>query len=568
MAVTQRRRKLLGEVMVGAGFVAPQHLAEAIALQAANHRGERLGQVLLGMGAVTQQQVGHAIASQLGLDFVDVGAQPPDEHVLLALPEHLARRFRAIPLQVSPRRMTLGMVDPLDILAIDDVRRQTGREIDPAVITHDDFLRILNQYPALDQSVETMIQEIKTRGADDEELDTLRRLVDDAPVVRLVNAIILQAVRRRASDIHIEPQEHRVRIRFRIDGTLYNVMTPPKHIQAGVASRVKIMAQMDIAERRLPQDGRIQADVDGRDIDLRVSTIPTIFGEKVVMRILDRGAALVGLDKIGLLSENRQRFESLMSAPYGIILLTGPTGSGKTTTLYGMLNRLNSTESNIITVEDPVEYQLLGVNQVQVNPKAGLTFANGLRSFLRQDPDIIMVGEIRDEETARIAIHAALTGHLVLSTLHTNDAPGAVTRLVDMGIEPFLVASSLVGVIAQRLVRVLCDRCKEAYTPSPEVRQRLGANDGLRVREPAAFYRPVGCDACQGIGYRGRTGIFEIMLMDDALKALVTSRTAANEIRDHAVRAGMATLAADGLAKVMLGSTSPEEVLDVVSAGA
>ncbi len=565
MAVTQRRRKLLGEVLVEAGLVAPADLAAAVALQAEHHGGERLGQILLGMGALTQTQVGRAIAGQLGLEFVDLDTRPPEEPALLVLPEHLARRFRVIPLRVSPHRMTLGMVDPLDILTIDDVRRLTGREIDPAVITQDDFQRTLNHYPALDESVETMIREIKTGDAEEEGLDALRRLVDDAPVVRLVNVIILQAVRRRASDIHVEPQEHRVRIRYRIDGTLYNVMTPPKHIQAGVVSRVKIMAQMDIAERRLPQDGRIQLTVDDRAIDLRVSTIPTIFGEKLVMRILDRGAALVGLEKIGLLAENRQRFEALMGAPYGIVLLTGPTGSGKTTTLYGMLNRLNTTESNIITVEDPVEYHLAGVNQVQVNPKAGLTFANGLRSFLRQDPDIIMVGEIRDEETARIAIHAALTGHLVLSTLHTNDAPGAVTRLVDMGIEPFLVASSLVAVIAQRLVRVLCERCKQAYTPLPEVRQRLGARTGRRVREETVFYRPVGCEVCNGIGYRGRTGIFEIMLMDDTLQALVTRRAAANEIKDHACRSGMATLAADGLAKVMLGLTSPEEVVDVVS---
>ena len=565
MAVTQRRRKLLGEVLVEAGLVSRADLAEAVALQAEHRNGERLGQVLLGMGAVTEEQVGHAIARQLGLEFVDLGGGLPEEQVLLTVPEHLARRFRVIPLRASPGRMTLGMVDPLDILAIDDVRRLTGREIEPAVITHDDFLRVLNQYPALDESVETMIREIKTRGAEDDGLETLRRLVDDAPVVRLVNVIILQAVRRRASDIHVEPQEHRVRIRYRIDGTLYNVMTPPKHVQAGVVSRVKIMAQMDIAERRLPQDGRIQLNADGRDIDLRVSTIPTIFGEKVVMRILDRGAGLVGLEKIGLLGGNRQRFETLMVVPYGIILLTGPTGSGKTTTLYGMLNRLNTTESNIITVEDPVEYQLPGVNQVQVNPKAGLTFATGLRSFLRQDPDIVMVGEIRDEETARIAIHAALTGHLVLSTLHTNDAPGAVTRLVDMGIEPFLVASSLVGVIAQRLVRVLCERCKQAYTPPAEMRRRLGASDDQLGREGETFYRPVGCEACNDIGYRGRTGIFEIMLMDDALGGMVTARAPANAIKVHAVRAGMATLAADGLAKAMLGLTSPEEVLDVVS---
>jgi len=568
MSTLSRRRKRLGEVLVELGITTPAQLTEAMELQKLSK--ERLGQLLLGMGIGTQKEISQAIAKQLGLEYVDLKDIAPEEQALLAIPEHQARRYQAIPLQLADGRLKVGMVDPLDVLALDDIRRLTGYALDVAVITHDDFLRFLNLYPALDEGIEALIKEIKPEPEAELELDSLRRLVDEAPVVRLVNVMILQAVRQRASDIHIEPQENRVRIRYRIDGTLYNVMTPPKHIQPALVSRVKIMAEMDIAERRLPQDGRISLQVENREVDVRVSTIPTVFGEKVVMRILDKGAAIVGIEKLGLLIENHQRFESLISHPYGILLLTGPTGSGKTTTLYSILSRLNSTERNIISIEDPVEYQLTGVNQVQVNPKAGLTFAGGLRSFLRQDPDIIMVGEIRDEETARIAIHAALTGHLVLSTLHTNDAAGAVTRLVDMGIEPFLVASSLVGVIAQRLVRILCERCRRSYTPAPEVLQRLGSS--LSISSAAAsngevtFYRPVGCEFCNNIGYRGRTGIFEILLVDEPVKALVTRRATVSEIKEAAMRGGMWTLAKDGLEKSLLGTTSPEEVLDAVHA--
>jgi type IV pilus assembly protein PilB len=561
MATTSRRRKLLGEVLVEAGLITEAQLGEAMTLQ--KQSKERLGRVLIGMGVGTEKDIALAIAKQLGLEFVDLDDVVPDEQALLALPEHLARRYQLLPLGVKEGRLVVGMVDPLDIIAIDDVRRQVGQEIQTVVVAHDGFLRVLNQYPALDDGVKAMIQEIKADQSDEMELESLRKLVDEAPVVRLVNVIVLQAVRQRASDIHIEPQEARVRVRYRIDGSLYNVMTPPRHIHAAIISRIKIMAEMDIAERRLPQDGRIQLKVENRDIDLRVSTIPTVFGEKVVMRILDKGQTVVGIEKIGLVAENRERFENMLTKPYGILLLTGPTGSGKTTTLYTILNKLNSTETNIVTIEDPVEYQLSGINQVQVNPRAGLTFANGLRSFLRQDPDIIMVGEIRDEETARIAIHAALTGHLVLSTLHTNDAPGAVTRLVDMGIEPFLVASSLIGVIAQRLVRVLCERCKQAYTPPADVLNRLGA-PMLTADGQVPIYRPMGCEVCTKIGYRGRSGIFEIMLIDDAIRNLITQRASIADIKAQAVKGGMWTLAEDGLEKVILGVTSPEEVLDVV----
>ncbi len=562
MTVTSRRRKLLGEVLVEAGRITPEQVAEAVELQ--KQSKERLGRVLISMGIGTEKDIGRAIARQLGLEFVDLDDVIPEERALLALPEHLARRLQIIPLQATDGKLKVGMVDPLDVLAFDDVHRQTGQDISPAVITHEAFLRVLTQYPALDEGLQAMIKQIKAEPEGELGLENLRRLVDEAPVVRLVNSIILQAIRQRASDIHIEPQETRVRVRYRIDGTLYNAITPPRHIHAAIVSRIKIMAEMDIAERRLPQDGRIQLKVEHRDIDLRVSTVPTVFGEKLVMRILDKNPTLVGTEKIGLLPENRQRFEAMITKPYGIVLLTGPTGSGKTTTLYTILNRLNSTETNIITIEDPVEYQLLGVNQVQVNPKAGLTFANGLRSFLRQDPDIIMVGEIRDEETARIAIHAALTGHLVLSTLHTNDAPGAVTRLIDMGVEPFLVASSLIGVIAQRLVRVLCEKCKQAHTLADDVLQRLGGAAGAEERA-APIFRPVGCEFCNQIGYKGRTGLFEIMLVDDAIRALITKRASVTEIKEEAVQAGMWTLAQDGLEKVMRGLTSPEEVLDVVA---
>jgi type IV pilus assembly protein PilB len=556
------RRKPLGQVLIEAGQITSEQLNAAVEQQ--KHSSERLGRVLLSMGAGTEKGISQAIATQLGLEFADLDDIIPEEQALLALPEHLARRYQVIPLAMQNDKLRVGMVDPLDVVALDDVRHFTGHDIEPVVISHDCFLQMVNQYPALDESVQAIIREIRP---DPEEmaLANLSKLTEEAPVVRLVNSIILQAIRQRASDIHIEPQETRLRIRYRIDGILYNIMTPPKRLQATIISRVKIMAEMDIAEQRRPQDGRIGLKVEGRDIDLRVSTIPTVMGESVAMRILDKSQKLVDVQQIGLLADYRQQFETMITKAYGIILLTGPTGSGKTTTMYTILKRLNSTERNILTIEDPVEYQLPGVKQVQVNPKAGLTFANGLRSFLRQDPDVIMVGEIRDEETARIATHAALTGHLVLSTLHTNDAPGAVTRLIDMGIEPFLVASSLIGVIAQRLVRVLCPKCKQAHTLPTEVLRQLGGSSTSTTESTIPIFRPMGCEFCNKIGYNGCTGIFETMLVDDTIRALITKQAPVAKIKHAAVQAGMWTLAQDGLKKVMLGITSPEEVLDVVS---
>ena len=554
-----RRRVFIGQVLVEAGLITPSQLDRALEEQ--RRSGERLGKVIIDLGWATPYDIAQALSRQLGLEFVSLADTLLDEQTLSRVPEHLARRHSVIPVREEDGTLVLGMVDPLDIVAIDDLRRFTGLDIQPAVITPEDFQRAIVQYPALGGAVDQMLAEIRPAEAEPEETaDRLRAVAEDAPIVRLANLIIVQAIRQGASDIHVEPQETRVRIRYRIDGALYPVMTPPKHIQAALVSRFKIMANMNIAERRLPQDGRIEMKVDNKDIDLRVSTIPTVWGEKVVMRILDKSGAFVGIEKLGLLPEDHRRFEAIISRPYGIILITGPTGSGKTTTLYAILNRLNRTEVNITTIEDPVEYQLPGIAQVQINPKAGLTFASGLRAFLRQDPDIIMVGEIRDEETARIAIHAALTGHLVLSTIHTNDAPGALPRLIDMGIEPFLVSSSVVGVIAQRLVRVLCQRCKAPYDPKPELVRRVG----LDPHGGATFYKPVGCEFCNHIGYKGRTGIFEIMPVDESIKGLLVKHATSSQIKEVAVAAGMRTLQQDGVAKVLSGITSLEEVLRVV----
>ncbi len=554
-----RKRVLLGQVLVDAGVVTQAELERALTEQ--RHTGDRLGDILLRNGFASQDAIATAAAKQLGVEFLRLQEVALNEQILLQVPEHLARRHRVIPIREENGALVMGMVDPMDVVAIDDLRKHTGKSIDPVVITVDDFQRALNQYPALDSTVEQLIQDIKPLDHPGEEqpTDRLRAVANEAPVVRLANTVILEAIRRGASDIHVEPQEHRVRIRFRIDGTLYSVMTPPKHVQAALVSRLKIVGNMNIAERRLPQDGRAELKVDSREIDLRISTIPTMWGEKVVLRILEKQGAFVDVEKLGLLPEDHRRFEQIIIKPYGILLLTGPTGSGKTTTLYAILNRLNRTEVNIVTIEDPVEYQLPGIAQVQVNVKAGVTFANGLRSFLRQDPDIIMVGEIRDEETARIAIHAALTGHLVLSTLHTNDAPGAITRLVDMGIEPFLVSSSLIGVIAQRLLRVLCLRCKESYRPTPEMLARAGMAGG----EVPTLYRAVGCQYCNHIGYKGRTGIFEIMPMDESIKHLIFKNATAGQLKEAAMSAGMRTLQQAGLAKVWNGTTSLDEVFRV-----
>ncbi len=553
------KRVRLGQILVEAGVITQDDLRRALELQ--QNTGQRVGAVVRSMGLGSQEAVAAALAQQFGIEFVRVDTSLLNDEILLLVPEPIARRHQVIPLKINEGKLVLGMVDPLDVLALDDVYRLIGMPVQRAVITEDDFQRAMSQYPTPRSALEELLEEIRTDEVQDEDTDRLLAMADDAPVVRLVNLILVQAVRGGASDIHVEPQEHRVRVRYRADGTLSQAMTPPKHVHAALVSRIKIMANMNIADRRTPQDGRVDLRVDGREVRLRVSTVPTTWGEKVVIRILDKSNAAVEIGKLGMRPADAQRFEQLVARPHGIILFTGPTGSGKTTSLYAVLNRLNRGEVNIVTVEDPVEYQLPGINQVQVNPKAGLTFATGLRSFLRQDPDIIMVGEIRDEETARIATHAALTGHLVLSTLHTNDAPGAIARLQDMGLESFLVASSLIGVVAQRLVRVLCDRCREPYTPSEDLLVRLGLTG---MFEPPTFYKPRGCEFCGGKGYRGRTGLFEVMLTDRKLRDLIAKNAPSSRLRQEAIAAGMRSLQEDGLAKVVNGVTSLEELRRVV----
>ena len=559
--VRPRRRVLLGQILLEAAIVNQAQLE--LALKEQRKSGERLGNIVLSMGLGTQDGIAAAIAQQLGIEFIRLADAPPDEAALLTVPEAIARRNQVIPIRERDRDLVVGMVDPLDILAVDDLRRLTGFNIVPAVITLDDFHRALGQYPSMAGTVSEVIEEIRpsTQLVEEESAEVLRAVATEGPIIRLANLMILQAIRARASDIHIEPQPERVRVRQRVDGVLYPTMTSPSHIQPALVSRLKIMANLNIAERRVPQDGRIELKVDGRPVDLRVSIVPTVWGEKVVMRVLDKSGAFVGVDKLGLLPDVRQRFEEIISKPHGVVLLMGPTGCGKTTTLYAILNRLNTPQVNIMTIEDPVEYQMPGISQVQVNPLAGLTFASGLRAFLRQDPDIIMVGEIRDDETAGTAVQAALTGHLVLSTLHTNDTTGAVSRLASMGVEPFLMASSIVGLIAQRLVRVLCERCREPYEPSDEVLQRLGLT---RPATRLTFYRPVGCAYCNHIGYKGRIGIFEILSVDADIKPLIAHNAPANEIRAAAIAAGMRTLQDDAVSKVIDGTTSLEEALRVV----
>ncbi len=553
-------RQLLGEILVKRGVITPDRLAQALQLQRTS--GKRLGETLRTMG-IAGQYIAEALSEQLGLPLVRAHKLKIEAAALRLVPEHLARSHRAIPVAVAGSRVSVALVDPFDVMAIDDIRRLTGRDVDVVVISADDFETAVTQYLSLDRTKAGAAKEAPDAAAEGAEIspDRLRELVDEAPIVRLVSQIITQAVRQRASDIHFETQEKELRVRFRVDGLLTTVMTPPRHLQPAVISRIKILAGMDIAEQRLPQDGRIQAQAAEKAIDIRVSTIPTVYGENVVLRLLGREPEIMRLDQLGLSAHDKGRVESIVRHPNGIFLMTGPTGSGKTTTLYSILNMLNAPDIKILTIEDPVEYHIPGVSQVQVNPKTSLTFASGLRSFLRHDPDIIMVGEIRDPETAAIAVQAALTGHLVLSTLHTNDAPGAITRLLDMGIEPYLLASTLLAAGAQRLVRVLCPECKEPAELEPDMAARLGV---LLEDEPVKVYRARGCSTCHDRGYWGRTALFEVMRVRDDMRTCIVLRTPEHELRTVAAREGMRSLLEDGVRKVLAGITSPGELLRIL----
>ncbi len=498
------------------------------------------------------------------LSFQDYPREPV---VLDNLSVKFMKQSRFIPIALKQNTLSIAMADPGDIYLIDTLETAFGVKVEVFEGKEEDILESLERvYGAGTQTLEMIIEEAGkdiydiTPGAE-EDVDHLRDLASEAPIIRLVNRLILNAVEIRASDIHFEPFENEFKVRYRIDGILHDVESPPKRLQAAIISRVKIMAKLDIAERRLPQDGRIKLKIGDKEIDFRISTIPTLFGESLVMRILDRDTLIMDLEKLGFPDHILPQYLDLISQPYGMILVTGPTGSGKTSTLYTTLAKINSTENKIITLEEPVEYQLRGINQIQVNPKIGLTFAKGLRSIVRQDPDIILVGEIRDKETAEIAIQSALTGHLLFSTLHTNDAPGAITRLLDMGVENFLLSSTLLGVLAQRLVRVICANCKEVTVPEKRLIRSMGV-DPDQVKD-IVFYKGRGCELCRGTGFRGRTAIFEYLGVDDDIRREIVANASTEKIKDLAIRKGMITLRQDGWKKVVQGITTIQEVLRV-----
>ena len=555
-APTSRNRspRFIGDVVVDLGFADRQAVEHAI--NVARTTGRRTGQVLLGNGTITADQLARVIAERYGVDHVDLGTFRVDMTAANLLSSSAARRYEAVPVAFADERTLLvAMVDPGNVLAVDDISLMTQMDVRPAAATKEDIVALVARLNQLDDVV---VEE----EADDEplELTDVRDSAADAPVIKLVHSLVAQGVEQGASDIHFEPYEGDLLVRFRIDGVLNEATRIPRRLASGVLSRIKIMSDLDIAERRAPQDGRVALNIDGRHIDIRVATLPLVGGEAAILRVLDKDGVVADLDKLGMAPDARRTFERSFTRSHGAVLVTGPTGSGKTTTLYGALNVLHTPEKNIITIEDPVEYELEGVKQMQVNPKAGVTFGSGLRSMMRADPDIIMVGEIRDTETAQIAIEAALTGHLVLSTLHTNDAPTAMARLVDMGIEPFLVASAIDCVVAQRLARMLCQHCKRATKVDGDVVRQ----HGFDVADGAVdAYEPVGCTRCGASGYKGRVGLFEVMKVDDEIRRLAVRRASADEIAAAAVAAGMGRLREDGLDKVRAGLTSFAEVARV-----
>jgi type IV pilus assembly protein PilB len=567
MAIRQERKRL-GEILIASGVITSAQLDDA--LQAQKTSGLRLGEVLIMQGLVTEDDILRTMQSQLGLPAVDLSRVVLQDQILGILPEAVVRKYTVLPVEMTNGQLMVATSDPTDYFALDDLRLAAGMMVKPCIAHKGDILKAIDRFygrseaekaareyakqigivPVAAASQTAAIVNAGTEMAEDEA---------STPIIKFLNTIIENAVNNLASDIHIEPVEDELRVRFRIDGVLQEIMRTPVSMIGPVVSRVKIMADLNIAEHRIPQDGRISYNVESKTVDLRVSTAPTMFGEKVVMRIMDKAVVILEKSALGLYGQNQIWFDELIAKPYGIVLVTGPTGSGKTTTLYTALNQLNTPEKNIITLEDPVEFNFNGINQMQVNSKAGLTFATGLRSILRQDPDIIMVGEMRDDETAEIAVRSALTGHLVLSTIHTNDAASAITRLVDMEIEPFLISASLLGIISQRLVRRICPQCVKVYTADPRELVILGINNP----EPVPLKHGTGCSYCHDSGYKGRTAIYEIMPIMAGHRQLIDRRASADELRDYAAANGMTTLKQAAQELVLKGVTSIEELLRV-----
>ena len=556
--------KALGEILLDEGLVTEGQLMAALDEQVA--RGQSLGRTLVEIGVLSEGQLVAALARQVGMEFIDLDEYAVDRLAVGLVPAALCRRHTVLPIRISNGTLVLATADPGNVVAVDDVRTMSRMAVTPVVATYDNLLRAIDRYCRSDGEMEDLStafeEEASLAAADNAKVGDF--VDDDAPIVRYVNLLVTQAITDRASDIHIEPAEHDLRVRYRIDGVLHEMQRSPKQIQGGVISRVKILSDIDIAEKRKPQDGRMSVVHNGRKIDLRVATLPTVWGEKIVMRILDNSTASLDLRDLSFLEDNYATYHESFTKPYGMILVTGPTGSGKSTTLYATLNAVSRPEINVITVEDPVEYRLDGINQVQVNPKAGLNFASALRSILRSDPDVVLIGEVRDHETAQIAIEAALTGHMVLSTLHTNDAPSAITRLIEMGIEPFLVGSALDAVVAQRLARKLCDKCKEPYVPN-EVELVAARFPWMPGEDIPILHRGVGCATCSKTGYRGRIALHEVMRVTEEIERLAVSHASAADIAQAARKQGMIALRDDGWAKVIMGLTSIEEILRVVA---
>lgn len=560
--------QLLGDLLLKRKLITKQNLEKA--LQEQKKTGQLLGEILIEKGYVEEKELLKILAEQLDVEYCDLSEIKISPDLVSIVPESIARVYLLVPVRLEENVLTVAMVEPQNIFAIDELRAETGLIIRPALSSKEQIIQALDTYYGRKNSLEKMLTVVteespsETEVSAHEEIEEIRQSAEKAPIVRLVDAIITDAVKSRASDIHIEPARDFFKVRFRIDGILHDITTSPKYLYRAVISRIKIMSNIDIAEKRKPQDGGFRVDLEGNIIDVRTSTYPSIYGEKAVLRLLSREKSFLDLAELGFEPEELETFVSLIKRPCGIILVVGPTGSGKSTTLYSVLSKINSPEKNIITIEDPVEYKIEGITQSQVNVKAGLTFSNSLRSMMRQDPDVIMVGEIRDLETAQLAVRASLTGHLVFSTLHTNDAPSTITRLVNMGVEPYLVASSLLGVVAQRLVRLICPRCKEEIEPSPflleEFKDELNQIGG---GEPK-FYKGRGCEFCRNTGYRGREGVFELMVVagEEMLEA-ISSGTRASILRNLAKKQKMRTLKENGLRKVLKGKTTLEEALRI-----
>jgi type IV pilus assembly protein PilB len=566
----------IGDIFVQLGLVTQSDIASALEKQKQLGGHKQIGDLLVSMGLITEQDRVRVLGEHWGVPFINLAEAEIPYEIVTLVSQDLARRYKLIPIALEGNKLKLAMKNPLDIFATDEIRLITGKEVEPLIATEEDILIAIqeayrNDGEAVGDVLKTFEDDVSldNHRNDDENIsiEELKNLSEEAPVVKLANMIIAKGIMEKASDIHMEPARDCLKIRYRVDGILLDGLIVPKKAQASLTSRIKIMADMDIAEKRAPQDGRISATIERKQYDFRVSTLPAVFGEKIVMRVLDKSNISVGLHKLGLLPHTFEMFESMLMRTYGIILVTGPTGSGKSTTLYSCLSKVNSGEKNILTIEDPVEYELSGITQVGVNNKAGMTFAAGLRSMLRQDPDIIMVGEMRDQETAMIAIEAALTGHLVFSTLHTNDAPAAVARLMDMGVEPFLIASATVGVMAQRLLRKVCEKCKQPYEPPRDAIKRLGMNLEELEKSKVTFYRGRGCDVCKGTGYKGRVGCYELMPVTDKVRELILAHASAYAIREAAIEAGMKSLKEDAMEKILLGMTTLEESLRVIYAG-